>query len=437
MGKAVISNRIYMDKLSHEELKRITESLTYKLETASFTSSKGKSKPKVKVEYLRNYKLLPNSIISIPQGRSDLIPTDSTIIDKRVMHEVPFPEPLITLRDSQQDIYDKVVDSCFINAKVGWGKTFMALVLAAKLGQKTLVVTHTVGLRDQWIHDAKVVFGMDVGVIGSGIFDIEDHFIVIGNIQSLSKYKTKIIREFGTLILDEAHHVPATTFTDIVDSMYARYRIGLSGTMERRDGRDVLLTDFFSNNVYKPDEENTETPIVNILKPGVWLDPTLAWAAKMNKLLYDTDYQCFIADLARMQVLKGHTVLVIASRVEFLQNIKDYLGEDCMLVTGTTSTEERREIGARIESGEITCIAGSRQIFSEGISINQLSAVILAEPMSFEGLIEQIIGRVRRKAEDKLKPEVFDINFSDPASRKQNDSRLAFYLNSGWEINRC
>jgi len=436
--KAIISNRIYLDKPSDAQLKLITESLTYRLESNSFQRlPNGKLNPKKKIEFLKNYKLLPKGIISLPQGRIDLIPDDYEVLDKRVFVDVPFPDPKFDLRESQIAVYDEVDDTCFINAKVGWGKTFTALHLAAKLGQKTLVITHTTTLRDQWIEEAEALFGMPVGCIGSGKFDIEDHAIVIANIQSLIKYKTEIGREFGLIILDEAHHVPATTFTDVIDALYARYRIGLSGTMQRKDGKHVLLTDFFSNDVHTPAVDNTVNPIVNILRPGVFLDLNMAWANKINKLLYDDDYQQFIAKLACIAIDKGHTVLVIASRIEFLEKVKEYVGDSCVLVTGNTSFQQRKDIAKQIDKGEKSCIAGSRQIFSEGISMNRLSAVILAEPMSFDGLIEQIIGRIMRKHDDKIAPEVYDVNFSDHASRKQNETRLGFYLKQGWVVNRC
>ena len=150
-----------------------------------------------------------------------------------------------------------------------------------------------------------------------------------------------------------------------------------------------------------------------------------------------------IAKLACAQIDKGHSVLVIASRIEFLEKIKEYVGETCVLVTGdsggkndTEKSAYRKQVGEWIDSGEKSCIAGSRQIFSEGISMNRLSAVILAEPMAFEGTIEQIIGRIMRQHPDKPAPEVFDINFSDRSSKNQNEKRLAFYLNKGWEIVR-
>ena len=57
---------------------------------------------------------------------------------------------------------------------------------------------------------------------------------------------------FGTVILDEMHHVSSPTFTRIVDEMPARYKIGLTGTLERKDGRHVVFRDYFGHNVMKP-----------------------------------------------------------------------------------------------------------------------------------------------------------------------------------------
>lgn len=437
MPKALISNKIYLEKPTDEQLQHIIKELTYAIAVQSFERARsGKLNPTRKIEYLRNYKLMPNGIIAIPVGRPDLIPDGYEILERRTINEVPFPNPKFPLRESQLNIYTQVDDNCFINAKVGYGKTFTALHIAAKLGQKTLVITHTTNLRDQWVEEATALFGFKPGSIGGGKFDIEDHFIVVGNIQSLVKHADKLAKEFGTIILDEAHHCPATTFTEFVDKMHARYRIGLSGTMQRKDGKHVLLTDFFSDTVFTPPVDNTIEPVVNILRPGVHLTPGAAWAKKINDLLYDEEYQRFIGKLAEVQINKGHSVLIIASRIEFLEKVQEYLGETCVLVTGNTGTDERKQIAKDIDSGEKRAIAGSRQIFAEGISINRLSAVILAEPMKFEGTIEQIIGRIMRKHDQKIDPEVFDINFSDHASRSQNESRLAFYMEKGWVVQR-
>jgi superfamily II DNA or RNA helicase len=428
MSKAVISNRIYLSA-PPEGFDSIRKALTYKLEQ----KGAGRGGKHTIIEIIRNYKLLPGNILSIPQGRTDLIPEGFVIVDKRTVVDMPFPDPKIPLREAQKLVVDEVKDSCFINALVGWGKTFTALHIARQLGQKTLVITHTTMLRDQWVEEIQNLFGMTPGIIGSGQFDI-DSSIVVGNVQTLTKHGIALAKEFGTVIMDEGHHTPASTFTVLVDSMYARYRIGLSGTMIRKDGKHILLRDYFGDKVYKPPQSHTLDPSVRLLRPGISLTPGEVWVKKINNLLYDSDYQEYIAVIAKTQIAKGHSVLIVADRVEFLTNVKELIGEKCVLVTGETDFEARKTISGQIESGEISCIAGSRQIFSEGISMNRLSCVILAGPISNEVLLEQIIGRVMRQHPEKLDPVVIDIQFSGYADKKQNNLRLGFYLNKGWEV---
>jgi superfamily II DNA or RNA helicase len=429
VAKAIISNRIYLDNPGVAYTKEIVKQLTYKIKKD--TGSKQFSP----VETIKNYKLLPKGILSIPQGRTDLIPDGYEVIDKRVLVPVPFPKPKHSLFIPQQEIYDQVTSSCFINAQVGWGKTFTALHIAYKLGQRTLVITHTAALRDQWIEEVEQLFNMKCGVIGGGIYDIEDHAIVVGNIQSIVKYIPQLCKEFGTVILDEAHHCPATTFAATVDAFYAKYRIALSGTMIRKDGKHILFDDYFGNIVFKPPQSNTLEPTVQIIRSGITLKPGATWVEKVTELCQDEKYQQFIAGLTKLEISNGHRVLIIADRVEFLEKVKEYVGETCVLVTGNTDVEARNLVKQQINSGTKSAIAGSRQIFSEGISINALSCVILAVPMSNDSLLTQIVGRIQRMFEGKQMPLVIDINFAGYADKKQNNDRLALYLRKGWQIN--
>ena len=428
VAKAIISNRIYIDNPGVDHTKLVMTELTYKIKKETG------SKQFQAIETIKNYKVLTKGIISMPQGRVDLIPNGYEIVDKRLLNPVPFPDPKFELRPDQQEIYDKVNDTCFINAKVGWGKTFTALHLARKFGQKTLVITHTTALRDQWIEEAEILFGTPVGVIGSGAWDIEDHFIVIGNIQTLAKKIPELSKEFGTVIMDEAHHCPATTFAETVDAFPARYRIALSGTMIRKDKKHVLFRDYFGDHILKPEQANTMMPTVYTVKTGITLKPDATWVDKITDLMSNESYRKAVAAVALREMAKGHAVLLVASRVEFLAKVKEYIGEDCLLVTGDTDFEDRKQAKELLNSGEKHAIAGSRQIFSEGISINRLSCLILAEPMSNDSLLEQLVGRVQRLFPDKLPPIVIDMQFAGRADRKQNNDRMAFYLKQGWEI---
>ena len=426
--KAIITNRIYIDDPGKLNSKFIIDQLTYK-----FKKNTGSKKFSV-IETVRNYRLLPKGILSIPQGRTDLIPDGYEILDKRVTNTVPFPTPKYNLREDQLEVYTEAKDTCFINALVGWGKTFTALHIAHKWSQKTLIVTHTTALRDQWCDEVRTLFGIDPGIIGSGFYEVDDHFIVVGNVQSIVKYLDRINKEFGTVILDEAHHCPATTFSQTIDSFYARYRLALSGTMERKDGKHVFFSDYFGHTIFKPKQANTINPVIHLVKSNIILKPSVPWVEKINELTQNEYYRKFISAIATYQIDMGHSVLVVADRVEFLEAIKNYVGETCLLVTGDTSYEERQYAKQQILSKEKMCIAGSRQIFSEGISINALSCVILAVPMSNDSLLEQIVGRIMREYPNKPQPIVVDIQFSGWADKKQNNDRLGLYMRKGWEI---
>ena len=428
MAKAIISNRIYIDDPGVDHAKTVIKALTYKI-----NKDTGSKKFAV-VETIKNFKVLPKGILSMPQGRTDLIPEGYEIVDKRVLNPVPFPDPVHPLREDQLEIYDQIDDTCFVNALVGWGKTFTALHLARKFGQKTLVITHTAALRDQWIEEVEALFNMTPGVIGGGVFDIEDHAIVVGNIQSIVKHLPTLSKEFGFVILDEAHHCPASTFANTIDSFHARYRLALSGTMIRKDGKHVVFKDYFGSHILRPAQANTLAPIIRIVKSGLTLKPGVPWVDKITDLCGNENYRQFIAGITSLEIDNGHSVLIVASRVEFLQKVKEYVGEDCLLVTGDTDFEARKLAKEQILSGEKRALAGSRQIFSEGISINRLSCIILAEPMSNDSLLEQLVGRIQRMHPDKLNPLVIDINFAGFADRKQNNDRLGLYMRKGWNV---
>lgn len=430
MTKAIISNRIYMNIPDKETLHNITKALTYKifLDTGVRSISN--------VEVIKNYKIINSNVISIPQGRQDLIPENYEITDKRIFVPAPFPEPKYPLRDAQVPIYEKVTETCFINALVGWGKTFTALHIAKKLGQKTLVVTHTTALRDQWIEEVENLFNMSCGIIGSGEIDYEDHAIVVANVQTLVKHCDKLNKEFGTVILDEAHHCPASTFSKIIDTFHARYRIGLSGTMQRKDKKHVVFPDYFGSIVFKPPQSDTLTPKVHLINTNITLNPKLTWAEKITNLCSSVNYQKFIAAVAVDKIKEGHQVLVIADRVEFLDSVKNYIGDTCVCITGNTDYETRQKYKDKLLKREAMAVCGSRQIFSEGISINSLSCVILAVPTSNSSLLEQIIGRIQRQHPNKLNPLVVDMQFQGWADKKQNRDRYGFYIGKGWETEK-
>lgn len=424
--KAVLSNRIYLD-VTPELQETLDAELTYVVPPKN---------PKDLVpQVIKNMAVIRPGIVTIPIGRTDLIPKGYEIVDKRVQKPAEFPEFKFELRKSQQEVHDTVEDNCIINAWVSWGKTFTGLAIAAKLGQKTLVVVHTVYLRNQWVKEVEKVFGFKPGIIGSGEFNT-DSPIVIGNIQTLYRNISKIRKEFGTLILDEMHHVSSPTFSRILDANYCRYKIGLSGTIERKDGKHVVFRDYFSPNVLKPPKENFMAPVINIYHSEIrFLDGArIPWANRVTNLACNEEYRHSVSMLAAAYAHRGHKVLVVSDRVAFLKRCAELTGDKAICVTGEIPQEERESLIGELEAGNRNVLYGTQAIFSEGISINILSCLILATPINNEPLLTQLIGRIIRLVEGKLTPVVIDIHLKGDTARRQASNRIGYYMKQGYQI---
>jgi superfamily II DNA or RNA helicase len=386
-------------------------------------------------QVIKNMGIIRNGLVTLPIGRMDLIPEHYEIVDKRVVKPITFPDFKFELRESQQKVYDELEDNSIINAWVSWGKTFTGLAIAGKLGQKTLVVTHTVPLRNQWAKEVKKVFGIDAGIIGSGRFEL-DAPIVIGNTQTLYRNVSKIRKEFGTVILDEMHHVSSPTFSKILDTNYCRYKIGLSGTIERKDGKHVVFRDYFGNKLFKPPKENYMTPSVHLVKSEIrFMDGNKTpWANRVTKLANNEEYRHTISMLAAAYAAKGHKVLVVSDRVSFLKACAELTGDKAICVTGDVMHEDRETLVEEILTGDKNVLYGTQAIFSEGISVDTLSCLILATPVNNEPLLTQLIGRVIRKKEGKINPVIVDIHLKGNTARKQATNRVGFYMKQGWEM---
>jgi superfamily II DNA or RNA helicase len=425
MKKAIVSDRIYL-KASKELQDILNEELTYVIPSYN---------PDQPPTIIKNIGRISKDLVSIPSGRMDLVPDDYEIIDKKLSVPVDMPEFKFELRPSQQKIYDKVNDSTIINAPPSWGKTFTALAIVKKLGQKTLVVTHTLALRNQWAEEIEKTMGFTPGIIGSG--KLETHTpIVVGNVQTLNKKIPEIRDLFGTVVLDEMHHVSSPTFSKIVDKLPAKYKIGLSGTLKRKDGKHVVFNDYFGYDVHVPPKENCMVPDIHIIESDIRFPDgaRTPWAKRVNTIAYDPNYQHLIAQLASVYAAKGHKVLVVSDRVALLKNCAELTGKRAICVTGEMNHELRGPELNKIKDDEADILYGTQSIFSEGISLNELSVLILGTPINNEPLLIQLIGRVVREKEGKLTPVIVDIKLKGKTASNQARSRMAVYLQEGYTV---
>lgn len=422
MAKAIITNRIFLDN-NLEVRKKLLQELTYKIPSY---------RPELPPKVITNLKIINENLLAMPSGRTDLIPDHYEVEDRRNTVPVEFPEFKFTLRDSQKSVYDGVDSDCFINAWTSWGKTFTGLAIAGKLAQKTLIIVHTLTLRDQWAKEVEKVYGFEPSIIGSGSFDTSKP-ITVANIQTLSRRNKMLYnKEFGTVIVDECHHIPAISFSQVLDSIDAKYKIGLSASNARKDGLHILFPDYFSTKKFSPPKENFMEPSIHRVKlPFRVADGIQTWAKKLNDLAYNPEYQKVLALTAAAYASKGHKVLVVGARTKLLERASE-LTPDSVCIVG--STKDREEKIQKVRDNKVKVLYGSTNIFAEGISVNNLSCLILSTPMNNEPLLEQLIGRVIRKAEDKLDPVVVDLLYEGKTVRKQEQLRKGYYIKQGYKI---
>jgi len=423
--KAVFSNRIQIEG-STTLLQEMEEELTYTLPPRM---------PQDPPMVIKTIRPLREGLVSIPMGRVDLVPDNYEIIDKRVHAPISFPEFRFVLRASQQVTVNEVNDSSIINAWVSWGKTIAALAIAKKLGQKTLIVTHTTNLRNQWEKEVQKAFGIQAGRIGSGVMNTSSP-IVVGNIQTLYRRIQDIKDLFGTVVLDEMHHVSSPTFTRIIDEMPSRYKIGLTGTLERKDGRHVVFRDYFGHNVLKPPKENYMTPKVDVIKSEVrFLDGSYTpWAERINHLANNEEYVHSISLIAAKYAAEGHKVLVVSDRVHFLKVCHRLVGDNSVCITGDMEFDEREKTMDLIKKDK-NILFGTQAIFSEGISLDDLSCLVLGTPVNNDPLLTQLIGRIIRQKEGKKQPVVVDIHLKGKTATRQANARMGYYIKQDYKVN--
>lgn len=132
----------------------------------------------------------------------------------------------------------------------GGGKTLVALLAIARLGVTTLVVVPTLDLLEQWRRALLDVLGAPpehVTTYGGGRQGLGPLTVMTYDSAAIH---TRELNRFGLLIFDEVHHLPAASYRRAAEGAMAPYRLGLSATPERTDGKDEDLRTLVGPVVY-------------------------------------------------------------------------------------------------------------------------------------------------------------------------------------------
>ncbi len=130
-------------------------------------------------------------------------------------------------------------------ATTGFGKTVVAASLIAARRQSTLILIHLQPLAQQWAARLGAFLGLDpkrVGIIGGGRRKVSG-LLDIALIQSRARKSvvSDLVAEYGHLIIDECHHLSAVSFEAVARQAKARYVLGLSATVTRKNGHHPII----------------------------------------------------------------------------------------------------------------------------------------------------------------------------------------------------
>ena len=363
------------------------------------------------------------------------------------------------LRDSppQKQATSKVMDQmrdaggAMLVLPCGFGKTVCSIWVMTQLRRRTLVLVHTGALADQW-EDRVSSFlpGSTIGRIQQDIARVDGCDVVVGLIQSVAKrdYDRSLLESFGTVVIDEAHHIAAPYFSGALKKIPARYVLGLSATPDRKDGLGSILPWLLGPIAFRATRE-AEKVHINLID---YVDPpnqielrdrrgNPRYSEMLTALCMNPERNNRIVTLIKQCVVEGRCLIVLSERRDQLLELERLLLDEDGAVSVTTVPPRKRRrktdppappleapppgtklVVARVMGGvpndirdhgfeHFTVLLSTYPYASEGIDIPRLDTLVMASP----GInVEQTVGRILRKHSTKQEPMVADVR--DPFS---------------------
>ena len=136
-----------------------------------------------------------------------------------------------------------------VSLPTGAGKTYIAILLIADMQRPTLVHVPTIDLMNQWYTVLKEHFGQEVGLYGGGHHELKN--LTVTTYQSAVMHTPHYGNQFGFAIFDECHHLPGDQYQYAAISSIAPFRLGLTATPERVDGKENRLYELVGECCYE------------------------------------------------------------------------------------------------------------------------------------------------------------------------------------------
>ena len=360
-----------------------------------------------------------------------------------------------SLRDIQKIPIENFIQSAqnpeklggIISVPCGFGKTIMAIYVACYFKKKTLFISHKDFLNEQFISSVKeFVPSCKIGKIKQNKIDVEGKDIVIATLQSLAirDYEQSLFKDFGLVIVDECHHIASEVFSRAFRKMNIRISLGLSATLNRKDGLRKVFEWYLGKSVYnfKIDKNSSEMMVqihkyfassneYSAIKTFYNGQPNIV--ASINNICNYKPRTILIIDILKgiLDVDKDRKVLILSERKNQLRDIEELLKENGMFDYGYYIG------GMKMCDLDISAtkqiILATYQMSSEGLNIPTLNTLILASPI---GDIQQSVGRILREKKENRKYTPLCIDIYDELSvvKSKGFRRLKYYKSNGYII---
>jgi superfamily II DNA or RNA helicase len=355
-----------------------------------------------------------------------------------------------TLRDGQIPVVETYINHVnkvgfgggLLELPCAFGKTCLALNIISHLKKKTFIIVHKEFLMNQWIERIQQFLPKArVGKIQGPIIDIDDKDIVIGMLQSLSmkEYPTSTFESFGLTIIDEVHHISSEVFSNSLFKLVTKYMLGLSATMNRKDGTTKVFKMFLGNVIFKGKRDEEREVIVHAIKYEVEDDEfnevkldyrgNPAYSTMISKICeYNRRTEFILKIISDMlSVNPNQQIMILAQYKNILKYLHDAIAHRNIATVGYYIGGMKEQALKATEGKKI--VIATYAMAAEALDIKTLTTLIMATPKTD---IEQSVGRILR--EKHSSPVVVDIVDSHDLFQNQWRKRKTFYKKENYKI---
>jgi superfamily II DNA or RNA helicase len=354
------------------------------------------------------------------------------------------------LRDNQEIVVNTYIEHVnkvgfgggLLELPCAYGKTVLSLNIISRLNKKTFIIVHKEFLMNQWIERIQQFLPKArIGKIQGPIIDIDDKDIVIGMLQSLSmkEYPASTFESFGLTIIDEVHHISSEVFSNSLFKLVTKYMLGLSATMNRKDGTTKVFKMFLGEVVFKGKRDEAREVVVHAIKYEVNDDEfnevkldyrgNTAYSTMISKLCeYNRRSEFILKVLSSMlETNPNQQIMVLAHNKNVLKYLHDAVAHRNIATVGYY-VGGMKESALKETEGKKVVIA-TYAMAAEALDIKTLTTLIMATPKTD---IEQSVGRILR--EKHSSPIVVDIIDSHDLFQNQWRKRKTFYKKENYKI---